>query len=51
MRNTPDAHAFIDRATQDGVKAATNDRDAPFGDYSMAGPDRRPDPSHVIDPS
>jgi enoyl-CoA hydratase len=51
MRNTPDAHAFIERATSDGVRAATNDRDALFGDYSMAGPDRRPDPSHVIDPS
>ncbi len=50
MRNTPDAHAFIERATRDGVRAATNDRDALFGDYSMAGPDRRPDPSHVIDP-
>jgi enoyl-CoA hydratase len=51
MRNTPDAHAFIERATHDGVRAATNERDALFGDYSMAGPDRRPDPSHVIDPS
>jgi enoyl-CoA hydratase len=51
MRNTPDAHGFIERATRDGVRAATNDRDALFGDYSMAGPDRRPDPSHVIDPS
>jgi enoyl-CoA hydratase len=51
MRNTPDAHAFIETATRDGVRAATNDRDALFGDYSMAGPDRRPDPSHVIDPS
>jgi enoyl-CoA hydratase len=51
MRNTPDAHAFIERATRDGVRAATNERDALFGDYSMAGPDRRPDPSHVIDPS
>jgi enoyl-CoA hydratase len=51
MRNTPDAHAFIDRATRDGVKAATNDRDALFADYSMAGDEHRPDPSHVIDPS
>jgi enoyl-CoA hydratase len=50
MRNTPDAQAFIDRATRDGVKAATNDRDALFGDYSMASPERRPDPGHVIDP-
>ena len=51
MRNTPDAHAFIETATRDGVRAATNDRDALFGDYSMAGPDRRPDPRNVIDPS
>src|SRR5438067_993148 len=36
MRNTPDAHAFIDKATEDGVRAATNERDALFGDYSMA---------------
>jgi enoyl-CoA hydratase len=48
MRNTPDALAFIDKAGSEGVRAATNERDAPFGDYSMAGPDRRPDPNHVI---
>jgi enoyl-CoA hydratase len=50
MRNTPDAHAFIEKATQDGVRAATNDRDALFGDYSVASPERRPDPGHVITP-
>jgi enoyl-CoA hydratase len=50
MRNTPDAQAFIDHATQDGVKAATNDRDALFGDYSMATAERRPDPRNVIAP-
>jgi len=50
MRNTPDAEAFISRASSEGVRAATNERDALFGDYSMAGPDRRPDPRHVIDP-
>ncbi len=49
MRNTPDAHAFIDRANAAGVRAATNERDALFGDYSMAGSDRRPDPAHVIE--
>jgi enoyl-CoA hydratase len=49
MRNTPDAHAFIDTATRDGVRAATNERDALFGDYSMAGVENRPDPRHVID--
>jgi enoyl-CoA hydratase len=50
MRNTPDAHAFIAKASAEGVRAATNERDELFGDYSMAGPDRRPDPSHVIEP-
>jgi enoyl-CoA hydratase len=51
MRNTPDAHQFIEKAGTSGVRAATNERDALFGDYSMAaGPDRRPDPSHLIEP-
>jgi enoyl-CoA hydratase len=50
MRNTPDARAFIDTASRDGVSAATAQRDGPFADYSMAGPDDRPDPGHVIDP-
>jgi enoyl-CoA hydratase len=50
MRNTPDAEAFIEQAGADGVRAATNDRDEPFGDYSIATGDRRPDPSHVIEP-
>jgi enoyl-CoA hydratase len=50
MRNTPDAHEFIARASTEGVQAATNARDAAFGDYSMAAPDRRPDPRHSIVP-
>jgi enoyl-CoA hydratase len=50
MRNTPDAHAFIDRAGDHGVRAATNNRDARFGDYSMANAERRPDPRHSIEP-
>jgi enoyl-CoA hydratase len=50
MRNTPDAVAFIDRAGQDGVGSAIRQRDEPFGDYSAAGPDNRPDPEHVIEP-
>jgi len=50
MRNTPDGRGFIDTAARDGVRAATNERDALFGDYSMADDDRRPDPSHIIDP-
>ena len=50
MRNTPDGQGFIDTAAREGVRAATNERDALFGDYSMADDDRRPDPSHIIDP-
>jgi enoyl-CoA hydratase len=50
MRNTPDAERFIERAGSEGVRAATNDRDAPFGDYSMASVDRRPNPDNVIEP-
>jgi enoyl-CoA hydratase len=50
MRNTPDAHAFIDTATREGIRAATGERDALFGDYSAATVERRPDPSHVIAP-
>ncbi len=50
MRNTPDAHAFIERAADHGVRAVTNDRDARFGDYSMANTERRPDPRHSIEP-
>jgi enoyl-CoA hydratase len=48
MRNTPDAESFIERASTDGVRAATNERDAPFSDYSAAGPERRPNPDNVI---
>jgi enoyl-CoA hydratase len=50
MHNTPDALAFVEQATTDGVRAAAVERDAPFGDYSAAGPDRRPDPAHLITP-
>jgi enoyl-CoA hydratase len=50
MRNTPDAHAFIERAATDGVRAAIEDRDRPFGDYSQAPPERQPDPDNVIEP-
>jgi enoyl-CoA hydratase len=50
MRNTPDALAFIEHAEREGVRAAVAERDGPFGDYSQAPPERRPDPSHVIVP-
>jgi enoyl-CoA hydratase len=50
MRNTPDALEFIRRAEAEGVAAMVRERDAPFGDYSVAPPELKPDPSHVIDP-
>ena len=50
MRNTPDAAEFIGLAESDGVGAATRQRDGLFGDYSQAGPDGKPDPSHIIVP-
>ena len=39
---------LLDRAAADGVPAAVEDRDGPFGDYSAGGPARRPDPTNVI---
>ena len=50
MRNTPDAAEFIAVAESEGVAAATRRRDAPFGDYSQAPADRKPDPNNVITP-
>ena len=50
MRNTPDAERWIATAAEKGVREAIAERDRPFGDYSQAPPERRPDPSNVIDP-
>jgi enoyl-CoA hydratase len=50
MRNTPDARRFIELADTDGVGAAVARRDGPFGDYSQAPADRKPDRGHVIEP-
>lgn len=50
MRNTPDALEFIAKAEADGVRSAVAERDGPFGDYSRAPADARPDPGNVIDP-
>jgi enoyl-CoA hydratase len=50
MRNTPDARRFIEVAERDGVRAVVAERDGPFGDYSQAPPERRPDPANVIVP-
>ncbi len=50
MRNTPDAHEFVELAEREGVGAAIERRDGPFGDYSQAPADAKPDPANVIDP-
>jgi hypothetical protein len=50
MRNTPDAGQFIELAESEGVSAAVTKRDGPFGDYSQADADDRPDPDNVIVP-
>jgi enoyl-CoA hydratase len=50
MRNTPDALRFIDIAERNGVRAVIAERDGPFGDYSQAPAELRPDPSHIITP-
>jgi enoyl-CoA hydratase len=50
MRNTPDALDFIETAKAEGVSAVAARRDGPFGDYSQAPPEQRPDPANVIIP-
>jgi enoyl-CoA hydratase len=50
MRNTPEAIDWIATAEQAGVRAAIEQRDGPFGDYSQAPSDLRPDPNNVITP-
>jgi enoyl-CoA hydratase len=48
MRNTPEAHAFIELAERDGVGAAVTKRDAGFGDYSQASAAEKPNPDNII---
>lgn len=48
MRNTPDAHAFIDEAATAGVGAAVARRDGPFGDYSQGPMSRQPAREHDV---
>ena len=50
MRNTPDARRFVETSEADGVGAAIEGRDGPFGDYSQAPASEKPDPGNVIDP-
>ncbi|OBG28765.1 crotonase/enoyl-CoA hydratase family protein [Mycobacterium sp. 852002-51057_SCH5723018] len=42
MRNTPEGRAFVRLAAEEGVPRAVAERDAPFGDYSQAGPEAKP---------
>jgi enoyl-CoA hydratase len=48
MRNTPEAHRFIELAQTKGVRAVITERDGPFGDYSQGPKDQQPDPNNVI---
>jgi enoyl-CoA hydratase len=48
MRNTPDAHRFIELAEREGVGGAIAQRDAAFGDYSQAPPEGKPNPANVV---
>jgi enoyl-CoA hydratase len=50
MRNTPDAKRFIELASSEGVGAAVARRDGPFGDYSQAPAEERPNPENIIVP-
>jgi enoyl-CoA hydratase len=50
MRNTPDARQFVESAEAEGVGAAIERRDGPFGDYSQAPASEKPDPGNVVDP-
>jgi enoyl-CoA hydratase len=50
MRNTPDARRFVESAEAEGVRAAIERRDGPFGDYSQAPASEKPNPGNVIDP-
>lgn len=48
MRNTTEAHSFIELAEREGVRAAISLRDGVFADYSQAPKDEQPNPNHVI---
>jgi len=51
MRNTPEAHRFIELAEQQGVAGAVAKRDGAFGDYSQAPAEDKPNPENVIYPA
>jgi enoyl-CoA hydratase len=49
MRNTPEAHRFVELAEREGVGAAVRQRDAAFRDYSQAPPERQPRREHRVE--
>jgi enoyl-CoA hydratase len=51
MRNTPEGLDFVELARTKGVDEAIRRRDAPFGDYSQAPPERQPRRGNAIDPT
>jgi enoyl-CoA hydratase len=50
MRNIPEAKEWIERAATEGVPAVVAERDGPFGDYSQADSENKPNPENVIRP-
>ena len=50
MRNTPDAHRFIELAEREGVSGAVARRDGAFADYSQAPREDQPDRANLITP-
>ena len=48
MRNTPEAHRFMELSANGGASEAIRRRDEPFGDYSQASPERKPNPRNVV---
>ena len=42
MRNTPEGKAFVRRAMEGGVRAAIEERDRPFGDYTCLPTSEKP---------
>jgi enoyl-CoA hydratase len=50
MRNIPEAKRWIERAAEEGVPALVAERDGPFGDYSQAPAENKPNPNNVIEP-
>ena len=48
MRNTPEAHRFMEVSSNGGASEAIRRRDEAFGDYSQAPAEHKPNPRNVI---